>query len=153
MCSSDLFSVCEHEGYKIVTNHGCGDDKYLLYPRGTAPPALGAGYKYFGVPLQSIAVTQTVPLTFLENLGVRTTIKYISQYSVSACAQKLVDDGLAAQYSSSAKATQAAEVEAVIVSSLATGSYGWNDPNSTSKLICDKSTSEPTLLAGAEWIK
>jgi len=148
------FSVCEHGTYKIVTSTGCsGDLPYVLYPRGTVAPDLGTGYKYFGVPLQSVAVTQTIPMTFLENLGVRPTIKYISQYSVSGCAQKLVTDGTAQFYSSANKAAQAATVEAVIVSSVAAGQWGWNDPNSTHKLICDKSSSEGTLLAGAEWIK
>ena len=105
------------------------------------------------MPLQSVAVTQTIPLTFLENLGVRPAIRYISSYSVSGCAQKLVSDGIAQHYSSANKATQAAQVEAVIVSSVATGQWGWNDAASAHKLICDKSSSEGTLLAGSEWIK
>jgi hypothetical protein len=139
--------------YKKVTVAGCNDKPYILYPRATTPPELGAGYKYFGVPLNSVAVTQTIPMTFLENLGVREKIKFISQFSVSGCAQKLVSDGSAAVYSSADKATQAASVEAVIVSSVAGGEWGWNDEASEHKLICDKSSSEPTLLAGAECIK
>ena len=139
------FSVCELDGYKIVTNKACGES-YVLYPRGTAAPKLGAGYKYFGVPLKSIAVTQTVPLTFLENLGVRPSIKYISQYSVSGCAQKLVSDGLAQTVSN--KTVAAASVEAIIVSSTT-----WEDDATKSKLICDKASSETTLLGGSEWMK
>ena len=48
--------------------------------------------------------TRFVQPSFLENLGVRTAIKYISSYSVSSCAQKLVADGSAAHYASASKA-------------------------------------------------
>jgi hypothetical protein len=145
------YTVVDEGTYKVLTVPSCSDKAYVLYPRDTSPPDLGdTDYKYFGVPLQSIGVTQTIPLTFLENLGERTAVKFISSYSTSSCAQKLVDTGAASIYDYD-DAARAAEVEAVIVSGVQ--SWDWSDADSMDKLICDKSSSEPTLLAGAEWIK
>ena len=56
--------------YKKVISTQC-DTTYILYPRGETAPDLGSDFQYFGVPLQNVAVTQTVTNTFLEALGVR----------------------------------------------------------------------------------
>ena len=91
------WSVCEYTGYKIVNSVNCGES-YVLYDRGTTQPDLGSGYKYFAVPIQTAVATTTISLTFLELLGVHGTLNHLTQYTSSACHQKLVSDGLANVY-------------------------------------------------------
>eukprot|EP00966_Prymnesium_polylepis_P214230 4961046-Prymnesium_polylepis.1 len=120
------WSFTSHGSYKIVTVTGCSAS-YVLYDRGTTMPSLGTSYTYFAVPLLKAVSTETVSLTFLELLGVHGTLSHLSQYTSSACSQKLVADGSAAVYvSSSSNATAHAlqftsDVDGVFVSSYGKG--------------------------------
>ena len=89
-CPQDMGS------YQRVTSTQC-DETYILFPRDQSPPAIcsGSTYKCFGVPLQNVAVTQSVPNTFLEALGVLDKISVASEYTTSACIAKRVADGAA----------------------------------------------------------
>jgi hypothetical protein len=86
------FTVTYTGSYRILTVPGCSNAQYVLYDRGTTAPSLGNSYLYFAVPLQSAVATTTISLTFTELLGVHGTLTALSQYSTSACAQKLVAD-------------------------------------------------------------
>lgn len=82
--------------YQRVISTQC-DETYILFPRDKSPPAIcsDSTYKCFGVPLQNVAVTQSVPNTFLEALGVLDKISVASEYTTSACIAKRVADGAA----------------------------------------------------------
>ena len=89
-----LFTYEDMGSYQRVTSTQCADEPpYILYPRGQAAPDLGPDYKYFGTPLEKVAVTQSVTITFLEMLGVRDKIVVASEYTSSACVAKKVADG------------------------------------------------------------
>ena len=62
-------------------------------PGAETAPDLGSSYKYFGVPLNKVAVTQTVTNTFIELLGARDKMAVASEYTTSACIAKRVADG------------------------------------------------------------
>ena len=85
--TATLFTYEDKGTYKKVTSTQCSQT-YILSPRGETAPDLSsesADYLYFGVPLQNVAVTQTVTNTFLETLGVRDKISVVSEYSTSSC--------------------------------------------------------------------
>lgn len=85
------------------------------------------------------------------------TLSHVSQYTTSACGQKLVADGSAAVYTSnSANATLHADQFTDDVDAIFTDAYGrnsWAHAASANKLICETSSSELTPLGSAEWIK
>ena len=110
-------------------------------------PALGSGYKYFGVPLANIAVTQTVTNTFLELVGVRDKIKVASPLSTSACLAKRVSDGSAAAYikhsdDEEAHAAQMGDVAIEAIFSDPWYTSKWEHAPSAPKVICEASTYE-----------
>ena len=69
---------------KIETHLDHCNKKYILYPRAESPPDLGAEYSYFGVPLQKVALTETVTNTFFEELDIVDHIKVASPLSTSS---------------------------------------------------------------------
>lgn len=155
--TAKLFTYEDMGSYQKVTSTSCGET-YILYPRGQAQPALGSSYKYFGVPLNKVAVTESVPNTFLEQLGVRDKIVVASQYSSSACISKKVADGSAEAYVSHSSDADAhalqmsdSSVDAIFSSPWYTSS--WAHTASVSKLICESSTEELSPLGSAEWVK
>lgn len=145
------FSVEYHETYKLVRN-SIVNETYVLVQCGAPPPpaaALPAGAKVFEVPLSAVSVPGTVPLAFMEALGLSDRVASVSPYAVSACAQAvLACDGAAPDYAQLSNATYlAAEL----------GSY-------TDALLTDDASPYPgsfafsaaldrDVLARAEWFK
>jgi len=160
--TADLFTVCERDGYKIVesTASGCSG-KYVLYPRGSAQPALGDAYRYFATPLLKVALTQTVSNTFLELINASSAATVISSYTTSACLHKCVEDGLAVEYTGpaneygggddAAHAEQMNGVDAVFTDPFAAPSFYAG--NYSAKIICTAETYETEQLSQAEWVK
>ena len=154
-----LFTYEDMGSYQKVTSKQCtGEPPYILYPRGQTAPNLGPDFKYFGVPLEKVAVTQSVTLTFLEMLGVRDKIIVASEYASSACIAKKVADGDAqamVQHRNDEAAHAAlmanSELDAIFSDPWYTGS--WNHAPSASKVVCEASTYEETPLGNGEWIK
>ena len=110
-------------------------------------PDLDADYKYFGVPLNNVAVTQTVTNTFIELLGARDKMSVASEYTTSACIAQRVADGTAHAYVQSyTDATAHAElmsdpaIEAIFSDPYYTST--WSHAPSLSKVICEASTYE-----------
>ena len=154
---ASLFTHEDFGTYQRVNSTQCGES-YILYPRDGTRPNLGSSYKYFGVPLQGVAVTQTPPVAYLEAVGARSKIKVSSQYTTSSCVAKMVGDGDTESFvSSSTDATlhaqqmADADIEAIISDPWNTGQ--WSDAASRPKVICAASTYEPTPMGGAEWVK
>ena len=83
---------------KIETHLDHCNKKYILYPRAESPPDLGAEYSYFGVPLQKVALTETVTNTFFEELDIVDHIKVASPLSTSSCLAKKLEDGSTTAY-------------------------------------------------------
>ena len=154
-----LFTYEDMGSYQKVTSKQCTEEPpYILYPRGQTAPDLGPGYKYFGVPLEKVAVTQSVTLTFLEMLGVRDKIVVASEYASSACVAKKVADGdaLAMIQHRNDETAHAAlmangEIDAIFSDPWYTKS--WYHAPSASKVICEASTYEESPLGNGEWIK
>jgi len=154
-----LFTYEDMGSYQKVTSKQCtGEPPYILYPRGQTAPDLGPDYKYFGVPLEKVAVTQSVTLTFLEMLGVRDKIIVASEYASSACVAKKVADGDAQamiQHRNDETAHAAlmanGELDAIFSDPYYTGV--WYHAPSASKVVCEASTYEETPLGNGEWIK
>jgi len=160
--TADLFTVCERDGYKIVTSTaGACNGKYVLYPRGSAKPALGDEYRYFATPLLKVALTQTVSNTFLELIGASSAATVISSYTTSACLHKRVEDGLAVEYTGpadeygggddAAHAEQMSGVDAVFTDPFGATSFYAGDYSA--KTICTAETYETEQLSQAEWVK
>ena len=144
---------------KIETHLDHCNKKYILYPRAESPPDLGAEYSYFGVPLQKVALTETVTNTFFEELDIVDHIKVASPLSTSSCLAKKLEDGSTTAYVSSGDAHVAqmadAEIEAVVTSPYNVGAgqpHHVSQPHGA-KVICESSTADPSPLASAEWVK
>ncbi|KAI3660905.1 hypothetical protein MP638_006662 [Amoeboaphelidium occidentale] len=94
--STTGFTVVYEKSYKIVKNVA-SNEELVLYQCGTPKPSrAGNKIKYFAVPLQGVAVTDTTTTSFLEILGLRGAIKGLgsAEYAVSACLQKMASDNL-----------------------------------------------------------
>ena len=154
-----LFTYEDMGSYQRVTSTQCADEPpYILYPRGQAAPDLGPDYKYFGTPLEKVAVTQSVTITFLEMLGVRDKIIVASEYTSSACVAKKVADGdcqAMVQHRDDETAHAAlmanGELDAIFSDPWYTGS--WHHAPFAPKVVCEASTYEETPLGNGEWIK
>jgi len=162
--SHAAFTFQDFGSYKMVNSTACGHS-YVLYPRETTPPDLGTEVRYFGVPLQSVVLTQTVPVAYIEAVGARAAIKVASPYTTSACLAKMVGDGTTETYVSAPwDASSAPEQQAAHEAQMANeahdaifsdpwGSGSWGHAESASKLICAAATYETDPVAGAEWVK
>mmetsp|Transcript_10884 Transcript_10884/g.36006 ORF Transcript_10884/g.36006 Transcript_10884/m.36006 type:complete len:985 (+) Transcript_10884:80-3034(+) len=157
--TAKLFTYKDMGSYQRVISTQC-DETYILFPRDKSPPAIcsDSTYKCFGVPLQNVAVTQSVPNTFLEALGVLDKISVASEYTTSACIAKRVADGAAEAFvSHSSDDTAHAEqmgdpaLDAIFSDPWYTSS--WHHAPSAGKVICEASTYELTPLGSAEWLK
>jgi hypothetical protein len=97
------FEVDYYKSFKIVRNieH---DETYVLYQCGTPKPgedarvqlpeALPDDAKFFEIPIKSgVALPDTTIVTFVELLGLRSSVSYISSYYTSPCFKKLVNSG------------------------------------------------------------
>jgi len=144
---ADDFSITYFLNYKLVENTRT-NETFALYQCGTpAPTGLNSSVKVFPIPFSTIAITSTVEITFLEMLGVRTSIKYVQdpEYITSTCLQAMVVAGVtqALSYNTTIMDQQVAEVQGVFVDSA--------DPSQPKFISC--STSEdPGALHRPAWI-
>jgi hypothetical protein len=146
---STLFTYEDFGSYQIVTSTYCGES-YVLYPKASSPPDLGRGFKYFGVPLESVVLTQTPPVAFIETIGARSAIAVASEYTTSACLAQLVEDGSVETYSSETS-YGGDEYDAIFTDPWSLSS--WSDSSSTDKLICSADSYEEDPVGSAEWLK
>jgi hypothetical protein len=97
------FEVEYFKSFKVVHNI-VHSETYVLYQCGTPKPgtddrvplpeALPDDVKFFEIPLRSgVALPDTTVITFIELLGVRNSVSFISSYYTSPCFKKLVDAG------------------------------------------------------------
>eukprot|EP00466_Bigelowiella_natans_P003211 jgi/Bigna1/86768/estExt_fgenesh1_pg.C_130207 len=152
---SEFWNVTYFPTYKEVWNTFVGEH-YILYQRNTTKPPTSLypnTTKIFEIPLRSVAVDETVGLTFLELLGLRTTIKYVGSldFITSGCIRAMVDQGVARTLECSftgcnatLREMQIADVDAFI---------GGNSPNPNPKSFAFSSTADPGPLHRAEWIE
>jgi hypothetical protein len=146
------FSVEYREYYKYVTNYNTGETLVLTQCGNEHPDASSFpdGTKFFTVPVSSVATASTVPLTFLELLGLRDNIEVLdATYVSSPCLQKLTECGSITHTSGSAAewSDLAAGADVVITDAWGTGASG------TEKDVAFDASSDPGLLQRAEWIK
>ena len=76
----------------------------------------------FSIPLKSVATSLSIPLNFLELLGLRSKIALVGTSVVSACLQKLVACGVIGKWDGGA--TGLGLVDAVLTDSWGTGASG-----------------------------
>ena len=142
------FTITYFGTYKTVVNRNSNvNEKYLLYQRGTQPPANTSGYKVFAIPLQAVAVEDTAALRFLELVGVHTAVRYMqTQYTTSGCLQALAQRGKVGNLDwadTPLRQSQLAAVEALFT-------YG---ASANAKSVACTSASDPGPLRRAEWVK
>lgn len=65
---------------------------------------------YVPTPINSIILAETVPQFFFEILGVRSKIKYASEFSTSACMNTMIESGTASKWPGTGNATRLEEV-------------------------------------------
>ncbi|KAJ3313215.1 hypothetical protein HDU76_002702 [Blyttiomyces sp. JEL0837] len=90
--AGDHLSYTYNKNYKTITNT-LSNETIVLYQCGTPKPTtIPAGAKVFSVPVNNISIGDTTIVTYLELLGVQTSIKYATdstaQYIGSPCIQK-----------------------------------------------------------------
>lgn len=144
---ADDFDITYHKNYKLVANIRT-NETFALYQCGTpAPTGLDPSVKVFPIPFTAIAITSTVEITFLEMLGVRTSIKFVQdpEYISSACLQAMVTAGVTQALSSNTTIMneQVATVQGVFVNSA--------DPTQP-KFISVSTTQDPGALHRPDWI-
>eukprot|EP00468_Gymnochlora_sp_CCMP2014_P014816 CAMPEP_0167769282 /NCGR_PEP_ID=MMETSP0110_2-20121227/17212_1 /TAXON_ID=629695 /ORGANISM="Gymnochlora sp., Strain CCMP2014" /LENGTH=666 /DNA_ID=CAMNT_0007658201 /DNA_START=5 /DNA_END=2006 /DNA_ORIENTATION=+ len=122
---STHWNVTYFETYKQVFNTFVNEE-YILYQNGTTPPDQGLypNAKFFEIPLRTVAVEETLSLTFLELLGQRGTVRYVQspQYVTSGCLRFLINEGSIGALEPAAgnvdlRTTQVSSVDAVITGS------------------------------------
>ncbi|EFJ45225.1 hypothetical protein VOLCADRAFT_106039 [Volvox carteri f. nagariensis] len=89
------FKIAYGNTYKIVTiARSDTNETYLLYQCGTTKPVLSqiglpANTKVFSVPLQAVSVADTTAMYFMDMLGVKDRVSYVTPYVVDPCMQLL----------------------------------------------------------------
>lgn len=148
------WSVDYHGYYKVVKNLYLNTTYVLTQCGASAPDAtqFPENTKYFSIPLNNVAVEETVPATYLEALGLRTKVKYIdTTYLTSPCLLEMESRQLLEKFEhgwnhdAKVRAGQIAQVEAVI-------GAGVDIPDEP-KFIPFSATQDPGSLQVAEWIK
>ncbi|KAI9003472.1 hypothetical protein DFJ74DRAFT_438770 [Hyaloraphidium curvatum] len=99
---AQYLSVSYQKSYKILRN-SLRNETYVLYmcntprpPRDTIPGvAANARLKYFEIPLSDVGCSSRTAVTYLERLGLRPAIRYVSSTSImtSPCLLKMAADG------------------------------------------------------------
>lgn len=166
---ANLFQVDYYPTYKIVhlnytiqasgPQNGQAIPALVLWQCGTTSPVAGtspgvpADARMFSVPLNTVAVPGTVPLTYMHMLGLLNKISIIdASYVSTPCIQKAVDCGTlshASPYSGDWSTTVgSASTSAVITDLFLTGGA-----TNSAKDIPMAATSDMGPLHRAEWIK
>lgn len=150
------FTVGYANSYKVVKNN-MANTSYVLHQCGTPAPAktsYPAGTRFFQVPMQSYAIDTTIPVAYLELLGVVNLMKYAevsTGYISSPCVQKLAASGAIKDLSdpffgnATLYSIEAAQVNAVIDAD--------QTPNNFTNLVSFDASGDPGPLKRAEWIK
>jgi len=156
------FSVHYDTYFKVVNTYGGTPKTYVLRLCGGAEPtafsngtALPTDATHFTIPVTGVGLAASVPVTFMEMLGLRDKIKLVNpEFMHSPCVQHLEEseqiDTQTSTYGSTDWADRASahpEVEVVFTDSSGTGKS-----NSAKDVVFDAS-SDPGALARAEWIK
>mmetsp|Transcript_5462 Transcript_5462/g.15217 ORF Transcript_5462/g.15217 Transcript_5462/m.15217 type:complete len:1142 (+) Transcript_5462:194-3619(+) len=161
--SAEDFTVDYFRTFKVLRNLRMGET-YVLYQCGTDAPIgqeleealqkagheADAPYKLFSIPLRSVAVTDTVSLAMLEDLGLQPRVEFLPSWSASPCSQMLLgcQEG-------PFNASDPTDVEAVdgIVKSDTPAWPGNHPPDVDPKVIQFSASQDPGALARAEWLK
>lgn len=144
---AELWSVrYPSNNYKEVTNQLTGE-LYVLTMCGTPAPDVPAG-RHFTVPLQKVAVSETVSATFMERLGVRRAAHRMDvQYVNSPCLTELARRGELMGLSPPGSPERAEELREC------DGNFaGPLDGDPEDNLIVFSVTSDPGPLHRAEWL-
>uniref|UniRef100_A0A7S3YMP4 Uncharacterized protein n=1 Tax=Lotharella globosa TaxID=91324 RepID=A0A7S3YMP4_9EUKA len=142
------WNVTYYARHKVVWNEKI-NERYVLYNKDSIPPPqeLYPGAKFFAIPIERLAVEQTVAATFLEFFGIRDTIKYMDlTYVTSGCLRVLGEQGNITKFESAfgnttVRAKQIEDVEAVLT----------YQASSEPKSIAFSATTDPGPLHRAEW--
>ena len=166
------FSVHYDTYFKVVTTHcgphldvaSCTPKTYVLSLCGASKPTkfsngtdLPADVPHFTIPVTGVAVPGSTPVTFLEMLGLRDSIKLVNPAWVhSPCVQHLEEtqaiDTEHGEYDTppgnwEARAASHPDVQLVFTDSWGTGK------SKTNRDVVFDASSDPGALARAEWIK
>jgi len=140
------FKVEYKKNYKLVTNLWTSE-QYYLYQCGTPAPT-NSSIKSFSIPVKRAALASTVDLTFMERLGLRTSIEYVQgpQYISSPCLRASVTQGLIQALSSNStiKKTQLSLIDVFFTDSV--------DPSDLNAVTLSTAY-DPGTLNRSEWIK
>ena len=166
------FSVHYDTYFKVVkticgthARFGCTNNTYVLRMCGAPIPtaysdgtALDSDAKHFSVPLTSVGVGQSTPVTFLEMLDLRDEIKIIDPKVVhSPCLQKLEEEGSIEAVAEDWNTLSTSEWAVAIanrpsIEAVFTDTWGSGASNTDKDIVFD-ATADPGALARAEWIK
>lgn len=147
------FQVQYFSSYKVVTN-SIANETYVLYQCGLPPPAIEsfpAGAKLFAIPLDSVAVLETVPLAFMTALGVNSRMQSVSEYAVGACGQKLLtcpDKAAPSLDTAPANSTALLQPLQAVADAVVTSSE-----YSIAQTFAFSASMDPGVLSRAEWMK
>jgi ABC-type Fe3+-hydroxamate transport system substrate-binding protein len=147
--SATLFTVQYFGTYKVATvTNGGSTSTFVLYMCGTTPPSMPSATMVIQIPVQQVMIPDTTVLRFMQLLGVQLTIRFLQQqYTTSPCLSSMVTNGGAEELQYNAAYTSYAS------SQLAQVDVAFEGYPMSSKSIPFVSTSEPSLLGRAEWIK
>jgi hypothetical protein len=84
-----VLSYTYNKSYKIVKN-SLSNETIVLYQCGAPRPTVPEATHFFTVPVTKVAISDTTPVTYLELLGVRSSIKMTTggvAYITSPCIQ------------------------------------------------------------------
>lgn len=151
----DLFNITYFNNYKIVNVTSSKykfSESYLLYQCGTPIPATYSLLKTFAVPVTTIGCDSSTDITFLELLGNRLAVKYLSgpSYFTSPCIQYLVANQsiTAVSYNSTIAALQLNNTDVYFADA-----YNWASGKPLFPWVAADSEDDPSPLKRAEWIE
>jgi iron complex transport system substrate-binding protein len=162
--SAELIDIKYGRNFKVVTEKNA-KTQYVLTQCGSPKPdaavvsalkPLPAGYtqKHFDIPLQTVIAESTVQLGYLQALGLRDRVSYVTSYAVGACWQKIMGCGGTAD--SKKQTEQRNAVDAVFMDcpwDSKKGAANCAALSSIPKAIHFSASADPAPLASAEHIK
>eukprot|EP01134_Creolimax_fragrantissima_P006846 CFRG6846T1 len=155
---AEFWTVEYFNSYKVVTDLR-SNYTYVMYQRGTPVPVEAdlnlppsEHFAIMPVPQVTITVDETVPLRFLEVLGLLSYVRYVPagtyEYTTSPCLQKMSESQ---NFTLSAdEETMIAQIESTDIHIAST----WLSPDLTDfRYYVSSVTSDPGALHRAEWIE
>ncbi|KAI9208334.1 uncharacterized protein BJ171DRAFT_565456 [Polychytrium aggregatum] len=136
--------------YKTITNKVDGQ-VVVMYPCGSTAPNVTGASVTIPVPIRSVDIEDTSVITFLEAIGVRSTIKFssVTSTTTSPCLQQMLASGTLQSTSaanSSLKISQLQALDAVFSTSQVTNT-GW-----AANTVLFSAASDVGALQRIEWI-